>query len=294
MLADRSTDYNNAGCLMMSIGRQLVALDLFRGALESKLTSLRSRGLQLELMPALDVETSSQQDSECAISQSEQISFAEGQECQSRQLPDCLRLAEQHLARIDDYIREGATATDEQARMDMTSEASSPINPTSEASIAFSASRNSIVAPISTAHQDYNPFLCFTPFPLPEHQEDGNAQFSSAIIIYNLGIIHQWFCRYSPKAPAFFEISAALVSTVEDCCSPQHVCLLLRVSLLNNFSVWSFDNADSEAMCSSLEHLSDILEAPEVVDALPPLLVQRMRRNIRCLLTPEHRCSPAA
>ena len=37
MSSDRSATYNNAGCRMMAIGNQRVALDLFQASLESKL-----------------------------------------------------------------------------------------------------------------------------------------------------------------------------------------------------------------------------------------------------------------
>jgi len=120
-----------------------------------------------------------------------------------------------------------------------------------------SSTSSTTVVPVES--RGYNPFICRTPFAIPESDTvpSRNRLYQSAVIVYNLGISHQWFSRYSPKAAAFFEISAALLSsgggTTEES-------FLLRICLLNNFGVWCFENGDGDAMRTSLEHLALVLD----------------------------------
>jgi len=333
MQEDRSTSYNNAGCLMMSIGNERVALDLFRAALESKLYHQRRQHQQqqtqqqgassessLNLLPPPHEEqedTQQQQQQRCVTPAAVPAEIVASAASAPPPVPDCLHTADAHLERMEDYIREAATATTTSASMP-------PTVTTNPQGTGTSSNHTSTAVPYES--RGYDPFLCWTPFPLPEEQHPNqqtndvspatapaassglHTQHTSAVIVYNLGIIHQWFCRQSPKSPAFYEISAAFLSSITNITTSvdvsssslrsnnnQQQVLLLQASLLNNFAVWCFDNGDGDAMRSSLEHLSDVLESTDVVaDVLPDRTVQGMRRNIRCLLTPEHGCSPAA
>jgi hypothetical protein len=75
-MADRSSAYNNAGVACLESGREEVALDLFRGALEAKLTYERSQ-LSNHVEP--------------------------NQRCVT---PECLSTAEDHLANLPNYLEQ--------------------------------------------------------------------------------------------------------------------------------------------------------------------------------------------
>jgi len=296
---DRSVTYNNAGCRMMAIGNERVALDLFRGALESKLSHERAQGRQQPQVANQDpdagesnamMEQEADAEEEPVMEEEdEQEQPEQPQRCVTPDVSDCLDAADEHLAHLDDYIR-AATSTDsvstsaEPLLVGGTIEYQRQVQQQQQSSTS-----STTVVPVES--RGYNPFICRTPFAIPESDTvpSRNRQYHSAVIVYNLGISHQWFSRYSPKAAAFFEISAALLSsgggTTEES-------FLLRICLLNNFGVWCFENGDGDAMRTSLEHLALVLdEQPQLEHSE---MVRGMRTNIRFLLTPLNGGSPAA
>jgi len=303
---DRSPAYNNAACRMMAIGNERVALDLFRGALESKLAHERALGRRMMLAErSTNHESGAMHMDEGDDEQELPEMEAEQppQRCVTPEIPDCLQVADEHLARIDEYIQAASTnAIDTPMRTTVmvSQESAGDIHLLQvqgyddyhhhDQPSASSSSRNdTTVVPLES--RGYNPYLCLTPFLIPPNNDTVHNQYISALIVFNLGVVHQWFSRYSPKTAAFYEISAALLSNVAESTSES---LRLRVCLLNNFAVWCFENADGEAMRTSLEHLSYMLDEPAISQVLSTEMILGFRTNIQCLLTPRDGGSPAA
>lgn len=238
---------------MMKIPIESVALELFRGALESKLAFERCQ------RPLLDI-----------TDHGEVV-----QRCVTPDLPDCLNRAEMHLVNLDTYL----------------SQASSVEHPsTHDVLIArleegASVLDDRMVVPLQC--RGYNPFIYASPFPIPE-SESVTTQIASSAIVFNLGLVHQCMSRTSIKTASFYEISAALLASIPETSET----LLLRIALLNNFGVWSFENGDGDSMRTCMEHLSIAME--EEGSSIDHAIQDGVRSNILWLLTPLNGGSAAA
>jgi hypothetical protein len=236
---DRSATFNNAGALAFANGHKSVALELFRGALESKLAFERAHP---------------------PTSTSPQVESRSRERCVT---PESVLRAEGHLSRMDLY--------------------STPNHNDEPYPVLEIAQEPAIPYDI----QGFEPYLWQQPFQLST-TSSASSQVTSAIIVYNLGLIHQIASRTSAKAAAFYEISAALVAS-ED---PTADSALLRVALMNNFGVWSFINGEGEALGTCMEHLSMVLREPHpMVDAD---VERNVQRNVQWFLAPPNGGSPAA
>jgi len=263
-ITDRSHVFNNAGALMMGAGNVQVALDLFRGALESKLSYERSLHSAMGAV----------------------------QRCVT---PDCVAAAENHLTDMDSLLVSSIGESDDEGSIEQ------EIHTTSYADSQEQASTTTISVsspPDSGWRQDhtvvpeesrgYNPYLYKSPFQLTAASRTSSEE-TSAIIIFNLGLVHHIEWRNSPKAAAFYEISAALLAGQQMSSQTS----LLKVALLNNFGVWCYDNGDGESLRTCVEHLSTLIEATPPVH-LSNEVAEGIRANIRWLLTPPNGASPAA
>ena len=304
MSSDRSATYNNAGCRMMAIGNQRVALDLFQASLESKLAYERQGVRTMGTGGPMNDENVVEMDigGELVGQAPEDFLDFQPQRCVTPEIPACLHTAEEHLAHLEDYIRTAETA--DSATIEIGSASTDITASPQELHLQvygysehhprqLSNSTDSLSAScVPPECRGYSPYMCWTPFPLAEDSDlQLNNQYTSAVIVFNLGLVHQWFSKYSPKTAAFYEISAALLSSVV---STMDDSLRLRISLLNNFAVWCFENADGDAMRISLDHLSGVLDDPVSTQILEPQVMQGMRTNIQWLLTPLNGGSPAA
>lgn len=306
MSADRSATYNNAGCRMMAIDNKRVALDLFQASLESKLAYERVQGmLVLGTGGPMNNENAIEMDNGDELGEQAPEVFLDyqPQRCVTPEIPACLHTAEEHLAHLEDYVRaaetvDSATNVQGSAAPDITASPQElhvqvygytdhhPQQP------ARNSSDSLLANCVPPECRGYSPYMCWTPFTLPENNDAQlNNQYTSAVIVFNLGLVHQWFSKNSPKTAAFYEISAALLSSVVPSMDD---CLRLRISLLNNFSVWCFENADGDAMRTSLDHLLGVLDDPVSTQILEPQVMQGIRTNIQWLLTPLNGGSPAA
>jgi hypothetical protein len=206
---DRSAIYNNAGVRMMGVANENVALELFRGALESKLAFERCQ------MPLVNIS-----------GQGEVV-----QRCVTPDLPVCLNRAEMHLGNLDTYLSQENSVEHRSIHHDLLIE---------RLEEGASEMDDGMTVPLQC--RGYDPFICKAPFEIPEN-EAVITQITSSVIVFNLGLVHQCMCRTSPKAASFYEISAALLASIPETSDT----LLLRISLLNNFGVWSFENGDGDS-----------------------------------------------
>jgi hypothetical protein len=257
-LKDRSHLFNNAGARVLSAGNVQVALDLFRGALEAKLSyerTLRPRGDFISEHPLSPIVR-------CVT-------------------PDCVSTAENHLAQMDSII----------LRMDD----GEPSSHMGEVLIthAPSATTRTEVRPTHVGTvvpedcRGYCPYFYRTPFELTDGSRS-STELTSAIIVFNLGLVHHHEWMNSPKAAAFYEISAALLASETD--TPQAV--LLKIALLNNFGIWCYENGDGESLRTCMEHLSSVVKHTSV--PLSSEVTEGVRANVKWLLTPPNGGSPAA
>jgi hypothetical protein len=258
-MSDRSAAYNNAGVRVLEAGHGAIAMELFRAALESKLSFERSQTMRDRL--AIDAVIVG-----CRQGQSDA-------ECQYVSL-ECIRRAEHHLLNLESYLcysPEQVSSADLQQTPDH-----------------YTGAVSAIVVPAES--RGYDPYICSTAISIPEHT-NVSAQVVSSTIVYNLGLVHLLVNRRTEAAALFFEISATLLSSLP--CTPDT--LLLRIALLNNFGVWCFENGDGESLCTSMEHLAILLKFTEDGNgSMDNLIWQGVRSNIRRMLTPPDGASPAA
>lgn len=264
---DRSLAFNNAGAQALSHGHSSVALELFRGALETKLAHERLNPPPPEpsMEEEYDYEDEEYYGHEEGMAGGLYDKGAQPESPPERCVtPECVVRAENHLSRMDEYTIQNAT--DES-------------HPTSE------PPSDSPAVPYES--RGFDPYLYELPFHLPSNGT-ASTQLTSAIIVFNLGLVHHLASRTSAKAAAFYEIAAALLAGEV----PAQDSALLRVVLLNNFGAWSYENGDGESLRTCAEHLSTLVrEARQWID---PQVERQVQRNVDWLLTPPTGGSPAA
>lgn len=230
--------FNNAGVLVFSRGHKAAALDLFRGALETKLLYERRQ--------------------QAAEQRRTNVTPAPGR-CVT---PDCVLRAAEHLSNIALFA--------------------------SQANESDPALEDGITEPVVPYEsRDFNPYIIARPFELPLDRQ-ASTQLASAVIVFNLGLVHHAASRTSAKAASFYEISAALLAS--EPILPESA--LLRVAIMNNFGVWCYDNGDGESLRTCMEHLMTVLKHSD--HYLDPTVGAHVQTNIDWLLTPPNGGSPAA
>lgn len=256
---DRSAIYNNAGVRLMDVGNQQIALELFRGALESKLSFERNQ------------RPSSGSGTDQGLVQ----------RCVTPDPPDCLNRAEIHLTNLDSYLTQ------------VRSEEQEPPSAQDTLILRLQESVNVLDDTLAVPLQSrgYDPYLYKNPFSIADDSTSRSTQVTSSAIVFNLGMVHHCLSRTSPKTAAFYEISAALLASIPE--TPET--LLLRIALLNNFGVWCFENGDGESMRTCMEHLLIAIEDEgEDSSIVSASVKQGVLSNINWLLTPLNGGSPAA
>jgi len=135
----------------------------------------------------------------------------------------------------------------------------------------------------SLIFRQYDPYISWAPFMVV--QDDASSvsvsrnRHDGAAIVYNLGLIHQWYSRSSPKVGAFYEIAYGLLSYVTEMSQESFT---LRLCILNNLAAWCYENGAYESMRLSLGHLSEALDGMTHQHTNP--IVHGMRTNIQWLL----------
>jgi tetratricopeptide (TPR) repeat protein len=241
-MADRSRAYNNAGVACLESGREEIALDLFRGALEAKLSYERSQ-------QSYHVETN--------------------QRCVT---PDCLSTAEDHLANLPSYLRQPSPEPSPQGVEPMSSSR---------------APTTTDLVPLES--RGYIPYLYAQPFAFQSNST--STQLTSAIIVFNLGLVYQLMGRSAQKAAAFYEISAALLANEPDFIDT--TCTLVRIAMMNNFGVWCYENGEEESLRTCMERLAVVLDC-SAGTTMTMEVQEGVRSNIRLFTAPPSGASPAA
>jgi hypothetical protein len=242
---DRSYLYNNAGVRMMGSGNIVVALDLFRGALESKLSYERAQHNGNALLAAIPLPI---------------------QRCVT---PD---LSEMLCDLSDDSDNDVAMSVS--AMED--NEATSRFLVLQGTSIGTSTPNRADAAEV--VGQEYSPFFFQSPFELAVEPHLSSTELTSSTIVFNLGLVHHHQNRNSPRAAAFYEISAALLANEPDSMDS----VLLKIALLNNFGIWCFENGDSESLRTCMDHLATVVE--NCAFRLNPTIAQGVRANVAWIM----------
>jgi hypothetical protein len=223
---DLSMRFNNAGVRMLDAGQQVIAMDLFRGALESKLAYERTH-------------------------RPERPDYiASTKRCVT---PDCVTTAEEHLVNEDKYVHHEPVAFSLATPM-VTEDNFLPGKgnvPKTPPALFESEPENPTLI-----RQSGDYLLVAKPFALPLSDcSRTSTQKRSAIIVFNLGLVNQLADASSSKAAAFYEISASLLAN--ELYFPHSN--LLRIAILNNFAVWSHAYGDEQSKRASYELLINAL-----------------------------------
>ena len=178
-MEDRSYLFNNAGVRMMGEGNFVVALDFFRGALESKLAYERTNGPFGNVNAAQPLLLLNQR---CVTPSSDE---GDSPEMESDPQPP------------------------PEPEPNIDSEGEPRISPAPDTS-----NNDDMSTPVPAESRGYQPFLFRHPFELPDGLT--STERTSATIVFNLGLVHHLQSRTSERAAAFYEISAALLATEPD------------------------------------------------------------------------------
>ena len=303
---DRSVIYNNAGIRLMDYGNYTAALEMFRGALETKLIHERTL-LQNNASAAdhddenMDDDNDEENDQQRCVSPdgSDDSSTSNNTPMRSHQRNDNLDSFLDLLRNMDDQQRQNDLAASSSASI-----AQGGIITSSNGSLLNPSVSDGISNVIITSFRGYEPYLYRIPFVLPgggvtsaSQEVSQVAQSISCRIVFNLGLIHQTVCRTSCKVASFYEIAATLLSSlpsefVESSSEMAVITVLLRIAILNNFGVWCYENGEGESMMNSFEQLVDTLDEDQ--DLIDPSIVRGVRANIQAFLTPNNGVSLAA
>ena len=302
---DRSVIYNNAGIRLMSYGNYSAALEMFRGALESKLIqerTLLSDDQNDESMEGGDVDGHQR----CVSPDgSNDSSTGYNTPIHSHQRNDNLDSYLDLLRNMDEQQRQNDQASSSVTSTSVTRD--DMITSTNSISVSPSPSYGSgdgiTSVVVRQSFRGYEPYLFQIPFVLPGRDVTSapiqSAQLTQSIscrIVFNLALIHQSLCRSSCKVASFYEIAATLLSTLPaefvDSSEMVGMTVLLRIAILNNFGVWCYENGEGESMMNSFEQLVDTLE--EDAELIDPSVARGVRANINALLTPSNGASLAA
>jgi hypothetical protein len=300
---DRSVVYNNAGIRLMDYGNYSAALEMFRGALETKL--IHERTLLHNSTSSVDDDNMDgdyeEDDQQRCVSPdgSDDSTTSNNTPMRSHQRNDNLDSFLDLLRNMDDQQRQNDLAS--------SSIASAPGGIITSTNGSFVASSPSVGTGMSnvilSSFRGYEPYLYRIPFLLPGNEVTSAsqevteaAQSISCRIVFNLGLIHQTVCRTSCKVASFYEIAATLLSSLPsefaDSSDMAAITVLLRIAILNNFGVWCYENGEGESMMNSFEQLVDTLDEDQ--DLIDPSVLRGVRANIQAFLTPNNGASLAA
>jgi hypothetical protein len=297
-MVDKSVTFNNTGVLLMELGHYQVALDLFRGALESQVASVSSDG-----------------DDHNAMSPPEECQRAEQSVSTVVLEPggDCFSRAEYHVNNLLTYLNEGTARTTSSSESQTIEYHQGIVDPLT----SHESSDPNILIPVSC--RGYNPYLYTTPFSLPEFNSSEatpsdagsgiafSTQLTCCMLVFNLGLIHHTLGRHNHSPIHFYDIASTILSSCTACdgdgnddesSSVSTQLLQLQLAIYNNYSVWCYENGDAENMIIFLEYLEEILNeeslAASMIHAIDPIVIRGIQSNIQSILLPEHGNSAAA
>jgi hypothetical protein len=217
---ERSIEFNNAGVKCIEAGHHKVAWDLFKGALEVKLSFERN-----------DMQSND-----------------DGSRCISSRSNSYIQKAEAHLLTMDAYLtRDTCVPITGRA-----SEASSSMLDASEASSSM-LDRNPRLEPLEAGLSSdslYAPFLFSHPMEL-RLNPDISTRRQSATIIFNLALVDHMKNRCSEQAVQLYELAMTLLTgdAVDT----------LGIALMNNIGVWCYENGDMDGALACMRHIASFI-----------------------------------
>jgi hypothetical protein len=314
-MTDRSVVYNNAGVRLLEFGNHSAALELFRGALESKLTQERimlhnsnnGNGYDDDNMDAdneFDMDDMNEQPQRCVSPDDESDDGSNSNTTEVRE--------NQSNEALDSYLDLlNAIESQQQQHIQGNSSNSTPTNqsPSPTRTVQRTTPVVGVSAATTTAATSttYEPYLYTIPFLI--HETDMTSSSSSIIngtqsvscrIVFNIGLIHQMVCRSTNKVASFYEIAATLLSSLPVVAQGDEetarIMILLRIAILNNFGVWCYENGEGESMMNSFEQLVETIDDDQALlsNYVDSVVVQGVRANIQAFLTPQNGVSMAA
>jgi hypothetical protein len=283
-MVDRSMVFNNSGVMLMERGHFQAALDLFRGALESKM--------------------------KCAVAPSRQDEVPVSPHKPDVPTPSsCIAKAEHHMSNLSFYLSERSTVT---------------VAPATSSGECFSSATDDKTALPPTCRESdpylyQTPFVLpevtNSPSPVEADPTDlvcVSTQLTCCMIIFNLALLHHMMDMTPNATMHFYDLANALLLSIGDIDANQEEeagvfemesqMLLLRLAVYNNYSVCGYENCDSECMVVHLECLDRVLNttvphSPTIatsIDAIDPLVIHGIQSNIQSILKPERGNSAAA
>jgi hypothetical protein len=300
---DRTVLYNNAGIRLMDYGNYSAALEMFRGALETKL--IHERTMLHNSTSAADHDENNMDDDHEEGDQQRCVS-PDGSDDSTTSNNTPMR-SHQRNDNLDSFLDLLRNMDEQQRQNDLASSSISSVQ-----GGVITSTNGSLVAPspsdgisnvILSSYRGYEPYLYRIPFVLPGNEVTSSsqqvtveAQSISCRIVFNLGLIHQTMCRTSCKVASFYEIAATLLSSLPsefaDSSEMAVTTVLLRIAILNNFGVWCYEKGEGESMTNSFEQLVDTLDEDQ--DLIDPSIIRGVRANIQAFLTPNSGASLAA
>lgn len=247
--------YNNAGLHFFRVGNLFAALTLFKAAIEAKQAGTRF-GDTIE------------QDSPEPADPTES----------SREVP--------RFQQADTFVEELETRGSEYGTTESTR----------ISSLSDARSRDDITRHVLQLHSEDSPTFYIVPNPFELHETNERSAdidddvldlIISSKIIFNVALVHQ-LSSTADVSGHFYELSGILLQNLPDMTETY----MLRVALLNNFAVWSYNNGDHDYARVSLEELQEVIE--QGGGHIDSITEQSLRQNINSILNPDFDNSPAA
>lgn len=138
----------------------------------------------------------------------------------------------------------------------------------------------------------YDPYIYKTPMSIPDHLV--STHFTSSAIVYNLALIHQMFNRESQAAAQFYEISATLLigSGTDDQTPESSLLRMALLNNFGVWCFENSDGEVMRTCMEEMAIAMDDPSQKRI--QLEENVRQGFRENIRWLLTPLNGGSPAA
>lgn len=316
LCVERAVDFNNAGVEVLAAGHPRVAWELFKGALEVKLAVER---YETEYGPLLTTETTAATQKYNARLQQQQQQLRVEPPIPPYLSNAFVEQAERHLAVVETFLAHPVPQHHVQRRDSIDGLNANgffvPGIPNqrqhmeqTQADTAAAAMADDSILPTGDFRSHYIPKILTKPLrleaPPSASRPDLRAARSgreSAVIIFNLALLDHLKYTCSQQARALYELAMSLRTGISDF-DP------LRISLLNNVGVWSYENGDVDITQSCMCQLATILQRGKTSQAgegsnhefralmaeLDPEERESLQSNLLWFMNPFYSASPAA
>ena len=160
--------------------------------------------------------------------------------------PECIFVAEHHLINQSTYTSRPREIPGNLASLS-----------TGGFLIVTSGSSPNLPSPTPTMHLFARAFAIEEEDDGRGNDDPGDSHYSSAVNVFNLGLVHQLQDPYSTKARGLYEVSASMLSLNT---WDEHSALL-RAAVTNNFAVWTYQNGQLGASRAAFLELGRMVVA---------------------------------